>query len=206
MKYKYLILGILIACSATLLAGETTALIKKDSIDGWQSLNGGKWTVKNGEVYGTKDAAIKKHCILVSDKDYKNFKVTVEYNAMNGDSGFYFRLAPANNKVGFKGYHAEIRSDGKNAGGLFDVGVKWLIQPSKKLTKAAFKPGEWNIMIVEAIEGKVTVWLNGTIMAKLTDAKHLHAGKLGVQLHAGEATEVKLRNIGPGVDLLIAYF
>ena len=50
-------------------------------------------------------------------------------------------------------------------------------------------------MDVEAIDEEVTVWLNGHVMSKLLNAKHTHKGKLGFQLHAGEATIVKVRNL-----------
>ena len=52
----------------------STSLIAYDTIDGWESLNDGKWTVTNGELYGTKDAAIAKHSLLVSKQSFTNFE------------------------------------------------------------------------------------------------------------------------------------
>ena len=169
-------------------------LIASDSIDGWESLNDGKWTVTNGELYGTKDAAIAKHSLLVSKQSFTNFEARVVYKAIHGDSGFYFRLQPAENGVGFEGYHAEIRSDGTNVGGIFDVAVDWITKPDPALTKKAFKPNDWNEMIIRAVDKDITIDLNGHRMSSIVGERTM-SGKLGIQLHANEATEVKFRSI-----------
>jgi hypothetical protein len=185
---------LLVACLAVTGCRSTQSLIHLNSTDGWDSLNGGQWEVNGFELYGTKDAAIDKHCILVSKESYRDFICTVEYQAIHGDSGFYFRLQPADNAVGFKGYHAEIRSDGTNAGGIFDVAVGWLTKPDPALTAAAFRPGTWNTMSITAIGDGIKVSLNGHIMSHIT-GKRTDSGKFGIQLHANEATQVKFRKI-----------
>ena len=176
------------------LATSSISLIAPDSIDGWESLNDGKWTVTNGELYGTKDAAIAKHSLLVSQQSFTNFEARVVYKAIHGDSGFYFRLQPAKNGVGFEGYHAEIRSDGTNVGGIFDVAVDWITKPDPALTKEAFNPNDWNEMVIRAVGKEITVDLNGHRMSAITGERTM-SGKLGIQLHANEATEVKFRSI-----------
>ena len=83
MKYLLCLLCALITgCSSS------KSLIKENSIDGWKTVNGGEWTVENGILSGSKVAEISKHCLLVSDQEFSNFKLDIEYKAINGNSGF----------------------------------------------------------------------------------------------------------------------
>ena len=171
-----------------------SSLIRQNDLKGWKTLNGGEWTVENGVIFGTKDAAIDKHCLLISEREFDDFHLSLEYNSIKGNSGFYFRLAPAGNPLGLKGYHAEIDSKGSNAGGLYDVAVEWLFKPDKALIEKAFKPGKWNKMTIKAIGQDITVSLNGHEMSSITNDRS-NRGSLGVQLHANENTQIKLKNI-----------
>ena len=171
-----------------------SSLIRQNNLKGWKTLNGGEWTVENGVIFGTKDADIDKHCLLISEREFDDFHLHLEYNSIKGNSGFYFRLAPAENPLGLKGYHAEIDSKGSNAGGLYDVAVEWLVKPDKALIEKAFKPGEWNTMTIKAIGQDITVSLNGHEMSSITNDRSSR-GSLGVQLHANENTQIKLKNI-----------
>jgi hypothetical protein len=171
-----------------------SSLIRQNDLKGWKTLNGGEWTVENGVIFGTKDAAIDKHCLLISEREFDDFHLSLEYNSIKGNSGFYFRLAPAGNPLGLKGYHAEIDSNGSNAGGLYDVAVEWLFKPDKALIEKAFKPGKWNKMTIKAIGQDITVSLNGHEMSSITNDRS-NRGSLGVQLHANENTQIKLKNI-----------
>ena len=173
---------------------KSISLMPSKDIEGWETLNGGDWVLKDGVLAGSKDAAIAKHCILLSKETFGDFTCVVEYKAVNGNSGFYFRLTPSDNKVGFAGYHAEIDSKGKNAGGLFDVAVKWIVQPDPKLIAKAFKPGAWNTMTIHAAGQDIRVLLNGHEMSHIEGKRELR-GKFGVQLHANENTQVQFRKI-----------
>ena len=187
---------ILIILFIATLSGCVTesSLIRQNNLKGWKALNGGEWTVENGVIFGTKDAAVDKHCLLISESEFDDFRLSLEYNSIKGNSGFYFRLAPADNPLGWKGYHAEIDSKGSNAGGLYDVAVEWLFKPDKALIEKAFKPGEWNKMTIKAIGQDITIWLNGHEMSSITNDRS-NRGSLGVQLHANENTQIKLKNI-----------
>ena len=188
----------IILCLLTflILSGCSTQgnLINSSPLEDWETIDGGKWSVNNGILFGEKDAKNPKHCILISKEEFKNFKLTVEYLAINGNSGFYFRLQPEDNPVGFKGYHAEIDSKGTNAGGIFDVGVKWTSKPEMELVKKAFRPGDWNTMVIEAIGEQIDITLNGYKMTSLKSGRS-EKGKLGVQLHANESTQIKFKKI-----------
>ena len=183
-----------VVCLFLVGCASKTSLIEANSIEGWEEINDAEWSVENGILYGEKDARIAKHCILVSKQEYKDFKIKVEYLAINGNSGFYFRLQPENNPVGFKGFHADIDATGKHSGGLFDVGVKWMNKPEPKEVAKVFKLGDWNTMEIEAIGDQVDITLNGTKMTSLKSNRS-SKGKLGIQLHSNENTKIKFKTI-----------
>ena len=171
-----------------------TPLFQADSLEGWETINGGDWTVVNGVFSGSKAADIDKHCLLVSTQEFADFELSLDYKAIHGNSGFYFRLAPENNGLGFKGYHAEIDATGKNVGGIYDVAVEWITKPEEELVAQAFKPGDWNTMKVSAKGKDIIVWLNGHKMSEI-DFDRSAKGKLGFQLHAGENTQIQIKNL-----------
>lgn len=171
-----------------------TQLFQPNTLQGWSTLNGGQWTAQDGIFEGTKDAALDKHCLLLSDREFADFRLNLEYKALHGNSGFYFRLTPAQNGLGFAGYHAEIDTNGTHAGGLYDVAVDWLHKPDETLVQQAFRPGKWNTMTIEAIGQAIKIWLNGHLTTELTNDRSA-SGRLGVQLHAGEATRIQLKNL-----------
>lgn len=189
MKYLIILTSLLFfGCTSKI------ELIQPDSIKGWTTENGGTWTVKNGILYGEKKASNPKHALLISEKEFSDFKLVVEYKAIHGNSGFYFRLAPENNPVGYKGYHAEIDAKGTNAGGLFDVAVAWMNKPDPNRVAKAFKAGDWNTMEIIAIGDQIDISLNGKKMTSIK-AQRSSKGKLGIQLHANENTRIKFRKI-----------
>ena len=169
-------------------------MFPNNSIDGWEMVNGGQWAVGKGIFHGYKPANLDKHCLLVSEQEFADFELTLDYKAIKGNSGFYFRLAPEDNGLGFKGYHAEIDAAGTNAGGIYDVAVDWITKPDEALVAKAFKPGQWNTMKVKALGQDITVWLNGQKMSEIQFDRS-DKGKLGFQLHAGEDTTIQLRNL-----------
>ena len=184
---------LLIAVGSVTHAAESN-LIEPDSIKGWKVEKEGRWSVEDGVLSGEKDAKIAHHCLLVSEEAFSDFRLEMEYLAIKGNSGFYVRLQPADNGVGYAGYHVEIDSKGSNAGGLFDVAVKWLVKPDPALAKKAFKPGEWNHMVIEAQGQKIVTTLNGVQMVS-HKGDRAFSGKLGIQLHANENTKIKFRNM-----------
>ena len=169
-------------------------MIEPSSFEGWTTENGGKWTVENGVMYGEKKASNPKHALLVTEKEYADFKLTMEYLAINGNSGFYFRLAPANNPVGYKGYHADIDALGKYSGGLFDVAVEWMNKPDPADIAKIFNLDGWNTMEIQAVGEKIDISLNGTKVTSMKSQRSVK-GKLAIQLHSNENTRIKFRNI-----------
>jgi hypothetical protein len=111
------------------------------------------WSVKDGIlVFDGKGKS------LVTAKEYRNFILFVDWKIKpKGDSGIYLRGTP----------QVQIwdPTDGpRNAvgsGGLFNNKKN----PSKPLVKADKPVGEWNTFKIQMVGEKVSVWLNGKLVA-----------------------------------------
>ena len=170
-------------------------LFNHKNLEGWEALPGGKWEVSEGSILGTSPAEEPLHGILLSNKEYGDFKLKVIYKAIKGNSGVYFRVEKVDDPVHVYGFQAEIDPE-KDAGGLYETGGRaWVVQPTPEDVKRWYKPNEWNEMIIAA-EGKdVTVHLNGFKTAELKNDPGRTKGYIGLQLHGGMEMEVLYKEI-----------
>lgn len=199
MKSKMLLTSFLFfACaltSQTINAQQWTNLFNGKNLDGWHTIPGGEWKVSKGLIAGTSDLSEKRHGLLVSDKEYSDFEVEIEYKAVKGNSGLYFRSEEVKDAVGVYGFQAEIDPD-KDAGGLYETGGRtWVVKPSAEDVKKWYKPGVWNTMKVRAVGKDVTVWVNGIQTAKLSNDPGRTTGHIALQLHGDMDMEVYFRKV-----------
>ena len=170
-------------------------LFNHQNLEGWEALPGGKWEVSDGFILGTSPAEEPLHGILLSNKEYGDFKLKVIYKAIKGNSGVYFRVEKVDDPVHVYGFQAEIDPE-KDAGGLYETGGRaWVVQPTPEDVKKWYKPNEWNEMIVIAKGKDVTVHLNGYKTAELKNDPGRTKGYIGIQLHGGMEMEVLYKEI-----------
>ena len=95
-----------------------------------------------------------------------------------------------------KGFQAEIDAGGDSIGGLYEtLGRAWVVQPTPESVKKYYKPRQWNEMTVTAIDGNVTVEVNGVKTAQLEEDPGARRGFLGLQLHGGQKMHVLFKDI-----------
>lgn len=137
------------------------------------------WSVENGTIHLTPPAD-KKGVSLVTDKDYGNFELMLDWKIDKlGDGGIYLRGQPqvqiwdSDNSPGARG---EDKNSG--SGGLWNNPVPKggdSKSVGKVPLKKADKPvGEWNTFHITMKGDKVTVKLNGELVV---DNKPLAAYK-----------------------------
>lgn len=171
------------------------SLFDGQTLRGWHLIPGGNWTVINGAIVGKSSKDEKRHGLLVSDKEYRDFTVKLKFRPIQGNSGFYFRCEETNDEVGVHGFQAEIDPE-KDAGGLYETGGReWVVQPKPEEVKKWLKPGLWNEMTVIARGGNVAVFINGYKTATLTNDPGRPAGRLALQLHGGMDMNVLFKDI-----------
>ncbi len=228
--------ALLISCSSSKETNESNNMSKEEKNDGWVSLFDGKtakgwhkyggtpvgsaWKVKDGYMYldtsGKENWQIKNGGDIVTDKEYENFHLKLEWNiAKNGNSGIIFYINEDKSKYNWpwetgpemqildNNGHPDSKIIKHRAADLYD-----LITASPENVKP---PGEWNQVELKCFNGNLEFYLNGvkvltTIMWDAAWKKLIAAskfknmpgfgiykkGRIGLQDHGDE---VKFRNI-----------
>lgn len=165
-----------------------------EGLEGWHVLGKGNWTYKDGVIEGSQPESTKTYTHVVSDKSYKNFKATLNFKALKGNSGFYFRVQPMDESR-MAGIQAEIDAK-QNVGGLYEsYGRNWLSLPDKETVAKYFKPGEWNEMTVEGHGPHVVVHINGQKAGEVNDPSIRMEGPFALQIHGGQDVHVMFKDI-----------
>ena len=122
------------------------------------------WSAVNGTLKLNPKAA--DHGDLVTDKEYENFELTLDWNITEGgNSGIIFGVQedPAFHATYETGVEMQILDNKKAednkkanhlAGSLYDMKA-----PAKDVAKPA---GQWNQVKLRKQKGHLTFWLNGT--------------------------------------------
>ncbi|MFT5127322.1 MAG: hypothetical protein ACI8W8_000925, partial [Rhodothermales bacterium] len=173
-----------------------TPLFDGKTLAGWDALPGGDWQVEDGVIVGKSPKSEHRHGQLVSTKTYGNFILKLQFQALEGNSGVYFRVEKIDHAVAVKGFQAEVDAGGKSIGGLYEtLGRAWVVQPAPALTQSHYKTHEWNQMTVAAVGGDITVQVNGVETARLRDDPGLRSGHIALQLHGSQDMHVRYKDI-----------
>jgi hypothetical protein len=165
------------------------------TLDGWHTLPGGKWEIKDGVLVGLSDKSETRHGLLVSDRTYRNFIVRLKFRVVSGNSGFYFRSEKVDHAVGVFGFQAEINND-QDTGGLYETGGRtWVVQPEPKFVQTHFRTGDWNEMTIDARGGNIVLKLNGAETARIENDPGRAEGHFALQLHGGQDMQVMFKDI-----------
>ena len=186
------------AATAQTSSADTTAfrpLWDGETFDGWHQLDGGEWTMEDGAIVGRSTTSEDEYGLLITDDQYGDFTVRLQFMAVSGNSGFYIRAREVGGEVGVHGFQAEIDAT-RDVGGIYETGGRgWVDQPDSAEVASYFKPGEWNDMIIEAEGQDVRVYVNGVKSAEVKGDPSPTTGHLALQLHAGQDMEVRMRNV-----------
>ena len=174
-----------------------TALFDGKSLSGWHVSqvnhhgNSTGWSVKDGVVLATQDRP-GNGGILLTDRKYRDFEVSLEINPDWGcDGGLFLR----SNEKG-EAYQVMIDYlEGGSVGGIYGEGLEGLDEATAARRvnadwRSHWKKGEWNLLRAR-IEGdvpRIQVWLNGAPLVDWTDgANHSKGGApegmVALQMH-----------------------
>ena len=193
MKQLFVLLAI---CSCLTYANaQKKKLFNGKDLTGWTVHGTEKWYVDKGELI-CESGPDKQYGYLSTDKDYKNFILTLKFKQeADGNSGVFFRSRiPEGVKI--SGWQAEVAPIDKHTGGIYEsYGRGWLIQP-KPEDEHYLKQGEWNEYKIKVVGDEVTTWLNGHQMIYLKDEKIGQGeGFIALQIHSGGGIRVRWKNI-----------
>ncbi len=210
------ILGLLItSCSSQ----ETTSLFNGKDLSGWhvdvpmmdsipEAIN--PFIVRNGMLVSLGTPA--GH--IITDKEYKNFKLDVEYRFAGEPGNCGVLVYASTPRALYKMFpkSIEVQMMHENAGDFWciveDIEVdnmierrgpkeEWGITEGKKrriinLTDGSEKPvGEWNHMKIECLGNQIKVWVNGDLVNHGYNAT-ANSGQIALQ---AEGSEVEFRKV-----------
>jgi putative membrane-bound dehydrogenase-like protein len=150
------------------------------------------WSVENGEIVG-RTAGLSHNTFLIRDLAVEDFRLSFDVKLVDnaGNSGVQFRSQPIEGFEEVRGYQA-------------DVGVGWWGKLYEENGRALLwdksgeehvKPGEWNHYEIEAIGSRIRTWINGRPCVDLDDPDGARRGIIALQLHSGDKTQVRFRNL-----------
>lgn len=189
---KYYVSALL--CLMALVSFAQVKLFNGKDLTGWKIYGTEKWYVEKGQLI-CESGPDKQYGYLATEKEYKNFELTVEFKQeTNGNSGVFFHSTIEGTKI--TGWQAEVAPKGKHTGGIYEsYGREWLIKPAAE-KEEKLKEGEWNKLVVRVVGDDVTTFLNGEQMITLNDSKiGSVTGKIALQIHDGGGVKVRWRKV-----------
>ncbi len=176
-----------------------SALFDSKTLAGWTG-DSSLWSVEGDEIVG-RTTGLARNEFLKSDLELTDFRFVVEVRLVNdaGNSGIQFRTTPrANGEV--EGPQADVGPGWW--GKLYEENGRGLLVDNTADSAAArsVKKDAWNRYEIVAVGSRVLTSINGVVCADLDDPKLARKGVLALQLHAGDATEVRFRNLRLELD------
>jgi hypothetical protein len=208
------LLGLVTGLAEPVLADNGwVSLFDGKSLNGWIQKNGtATYKVDGDSIVGTT-AEKSPNSFLCTVKEYGNFELEFEVKVDDRlNSGVQIRSKTKEPKVGAEfgrvfGPQVEIEASGAKgaeAGYVYGeaTGRGWLTPPERLQPHKHFKDGEWNKFRVVARGPRIHTWINGQLIANLTDDpiyKTHPKGFIGLQVHGIRAGDgpysVSWRNI-----------
>ena len=179
------------------LAGEDwVQLFNGKDLTGWVEVGKEKWTVEDGEIKG--EAASKAYGYLMSDKDYKDFHLSLKFKCVgNGNSGLFYHVAfkPGTPDVS-RGLQFEIDCRiGQHTGGIYGDGRGWIVWPSPE-NELTVRKSDWNEYTMKVEGNRYVSRLNGVVMVDFTDpSPKSFDGPIALQLHSGGEGNMRFKDV-----------
>lgn len=199
----------------TAVAGDAAkkfALFNGKNLDGWTHVladpavsREAVWSVSDGVLV----CAGTPLGVLYTEKDYTNFRLSVEYRwapgTKPGNSGIMSRMIPGTgalprtvevqlahgNAGDIMGLHGFPIAGGQPRWSERDSKVAGRVNGVKKIMDAEKPPGEWNHVELEVRDGQYTVRMNGQLVNEAGGVE-VRAGPIGLQSEGGE---IHFRNV-----------
>ena len=150
------------------------------------------WFVEDGELVGRSTTGLAANKYASSDFLLEDFRLTLEVkladNTSNSGVQFRSRRTPSGDMIGPQ---ADIGAEWW--GKLYEVGGRNLMGDVD--ATSFVRQGQWNTYEIVATGNRFLTALNGNVCVDQTDELFAKRGVVGFQVHAGEPTEVRFRNL-----------
>jgi prenyltransferase beta subunit len=167
-------------------------------LSGWQG-DTSVWSVVDGAIVGRTETGLKQNEFLATEGVFGDFVLSLKFR-IHGDesanSGIMFRAERVEGSSEMSGYQADIGQD--FWGCLYDESRRnrVLVQASPEAA-ATVKRDDWNTYEIRAQGSRINLTLNGvrSVHYHEPDATLPAAGRIALQVHAGQPLTVEFRDI-----------
>ncbi len=193
LLFSVLLLTILSGC------GQPTKLFNEQNLDGWNPFLADSG-MDPASIWSIKDGVLrcegKPNGYILTDKDYSNYKLRVEwrYPDKPGNSGVFLHTT-GEDKIWPATIEAQLKY--QRAGdfvALSGTGFAELkegrVLPKKHKTNEK-EPGQWNVYDIICKGDTITLYVNGLLQNRATKT-NVSSGKIGLQ---SEGSPIEFRNV-----------
>jgi putative membrane-bound dehydrogenase-like protein len=166
------------------------------SLAGWRGAHPECWSVEQGEIVG-RTGGLAENEFLRSDYELADFRLVLEVRLVGdrGNSGIQFRSRALDARE-IHGYQADVGPGWW--GKLYEENGRGLLSEGAG-ADVALRDG-WNTYEILAVGSRLRTALNGRVCVDLDDPAGARSGIVALQIHSGDATEVRFRNLRLEVD------
>ncbi len=199
-------------CAAGIFAGLQIAAQAQKVEEGFVPLFNGKdlsgwkgeeklWKVEKGEIVGSTEGLTLPHnSFLMTEAEYADFVLRMKVKLRNHNSGIQIRSEELP-EYAMKGYQADL-AEKTFFGMLYEEQGRGFMDYWKKMSPedqakihATGKQGDWNEFELRCEGDRLVITLNGKVTCDIRDPQGAKKGRIGLQLHAGPAMEVRFKDV-----------
>lgn len=171
-----------------------TSLFNGKDLSGWKPLGDADWTVTDGAIYGKY--INKQYGWLLSEKEYKDFHMSLRFKMPTGNSGIQFRSWAVESEKMVHGFQADLASDSDwISGHLYDQSEKGITAKPSFDTSKIIDFNGWNTYEITAIGPTVELFVNGIKTIEHSDPDRNIPGIFAFQIHSGIEMETWWKDI-----------
>ncbi len=172
-----------------------TRLFNRVDLTGWKPSGHATWVVENGVLVGQQGNDHTGGDLFTEDS-HEDFELVVTFMVQRpANSGIWFRAGE--DGAGYQMDVVDRKEHGCATGSIWSQGLL-----SRVTDENAANRDGWNTASISAVKDKITVILNGVVVADLKDDSY-SSGRIGFQVHPGRqyanmkimVREVKIRRL-----------
>ena len=168
-------------------------LFNGQNLEGWDVVNGGKWTVEDGQIVVRRLPNDTRGGWLVTRKDYQDFFLRLKFHpgtdtfnsgVLIRDPGHALVSRPA-----FNGFEIQLQQ------GEPDVNTNGAIYDIARAYPKLIDPQGWSTIEIHCVGDHISTFINGERMAE-THTRRSFFGGIGLQMHGGkDSLEYRFKDI-----------
>lgn len=173
------------------------------TLEGWEG-NRDWFRIEDGAIVaGGLDRSIPHNEFLCTQRHYGDFelKLHARLRGTGDNAGVQFRTARVPESTEVSGYQCDIGTAWNRPvwGALYDESRRnrMLAEGATDTVASALRSGEWNALMVRAVDNHIQIWLNGILTVDYTETEPNIArkGVIALQIHSGPPSEAWYANL-----------